>query len=124
MVSAWLFAHSLIQPFLGIHPHHHLFLRGAKGNGSICSYIFLTILCSTLYSYTYSRLAVNGSTDYDSDPFPPPNDDTTPSLQTVTTPVYRSGSLSIEYLTVPFNVVFVIVAVLLWLQNEMGVTIF
>ena len=90
----------------------------------VASYIFLTILCSILYSYTYSRLAVNGSTDYDSDPFPPPNDENTPSLQTVTTPVYRSGSLSIEYLTVPFNVVFVIVAVLLWLRNEMGVTIF
>ena len=71
-----------------------------------------------------SRSVITGSTDCNSLPFPPAHDDNTPSLQTITVPVHRSGSLSIEYWMVPFSIVFVIVAVLLWLQNEIGVRIF
>lgn len=74
--------------------------------------------------YKYSRLAAIRSNDCNTDAFSPTHDDNFPSLQTVTMPIHRSGSVPIEYLMVPFNIVFVIVAVLLWLQNEIGVTIF
>jgi len=55
-----------------------------------------------------------------------PNNNVPHSSSSVAIPtqIYRSNSLPIEYLIVPLNIIFVVIAVLLLLKNKVGVMIF
>jgi len=54
-----------------------------------------------------------------------PNNNSEPSSSVaIPTQIYRSNSLAIEYLIVPLNSIFVVIAVLLLLKNKVGVMIF
>ena len=117
-VACSAFCALLTLPYLGIHPitiySHKKSRRYSESTYPYTLHVYCNFCLIHVNGYSQQSLDLY---TFNSNQFTPAHDGSTPH-QTVTELVHRSSSLSIEYLSV-----FVIVAVFLWLQNEMGLNL-